>query len=131
MRVFLDANILFSASNSGSLTYETLFFLKDHVNLVTNLYALDEVERNIHKKYPQWINVFETWKADVEIVQNQTMALPVDLNEKDAPILSTAIKERCDYLITDDLKDFGHLYNTDVEGVEIVTMNRFLEIFNA
>ena len=98
MKVFLDANILFSASFPKSLLADFLSGLERHAVLLTNAYAKTEAERNI----------------------------AVELAEKDRPILCGAIAAHADYLLTGDKKDFGHLYGNTVRGVKIVSVQLLL-----
>ena len=43
------------------------------------------------------------------------------LPDKDLPILAAAIAARASALVTGDRRDFGHLYGTTIEGVEVLT----------
>jgi predicted nucleic acid-binding protein len=125
MRVFLDANILFSASFAESLLADFLGELKKHAVLLTNAYAKAEAERNVAAKMPTRLAACQV--ADtLELVPLQLFDLPVKLVEKDRPILCGAIAGRADYLLTGDKKDFGHLFGRTVRGVKIVTVQLLL-----
>ena len=50
MKVFLDANILFSGSDANSRIYKLLRIIQTHGKCVTNSYAIEEARRNIERK---------------------------------------------------------------------------------
>ena len=122
MRVFLDANILFSASFPNSHLADFLGKLQHHAALLTNAHAMAEAERNIAAKQPDRLAVHETFAASLERVPVQMFDLEVRLAEKDRPILCGAIAGKADFLLTGDKKDFGHLFGKTVHGVKIVTV---------
>jgi predicted nucleic acid-binding protein len=122
MRVFLDANILFSASFPNSHLADFLGELKHHAALLTNVHAMAEAERNIAAKQPGCLAAYETFAASLERVPVQMFDLDVRLAEKDRPILCGAIAGKADFLLTGDKKDFGHLFGKTVHGVKIVTV---------
>lgn len=45
----------------------------------------------------------------------------VEIRDKDKPILAGAIHAGCSHLVTGDKRDFGHLFDQNVQGVRIVT----------
>jgi predicted nucleic acid-binding protein len=127
MRVFLDANILFSGSFPNSLLAEFLDNLKDHAELVTNGHAKAEAERNLEAKMPKSLARFRKLIASLKLVPVQLNELTVPLAEKDQPILCGAIAGEADFLLTGDKKDFGHLFGTTVSVVRIVTVQLLVE----
>ncbi len=128
MRVFLDANVLFSASNSGSnLSRLIALLLKTH-DAVTSDLARDEARRNIALKRPAWSLEFERLMDRIEVVPSAAFMLSVKLAAQDVPILCAAIRAACQYLVTGDKKDFGHLYNQTVEGVTVISVLHLAEI---
>ncbi|GAG31199.1 unnamed protein product, partial [marine sediment metagenome] len=54
--------------------------------------------------------------------------LSVHLEEKDCPILCSAIQSKYDLLATGDRTHFGHLYGRTVEGVTIVSLRELAKI---
>jgi predicted nucleic acid-binding protein len=121
MKLFLDANILFSASYTESNLYRLLQFLKTKTTLVTSDYAHTEALRNLHAKRTQWLQGFSQVMEGVEIVTSVDAPVPAQINDKDRPILATAIKHRCDILLTGDKRDFGHLYGQKVEETTVLS----------
>ena len=128
MRAFLDANVLFSASNTGSNISRLLQRLIQQGEVVTSEYALEEAGRNIHLKRPNWAEAFALLVPSIEVVTSVQFALPVELSDKDVPILCAAIRSNCDLLLTGDKRDFGHLYGETVLGVSVVSLLRVAEL---
>jgi len=131
MRIFLDANILFSASFHKSHLAEFLAMLQDHADLLTNAYAKTEAARNIAAKQPKRLAAHEKFVASLELVAVQLFDTGVCLAEKDQPILCGAIAGGADFLLTGDKKDFGHLFGKTVRGVKIVSVQTLLAVLIA
>lgn len=121
MRVFLDANVLFSASKAASAISKMVELALEKNNLVTSDLALHEARTNLRLKRPSWVSGFERLLATIDTVPTTVFALPVTLDEKDVPLLCAAVHASCDYFVTGDRKDFGHLFGETVLGVKIVT----------
>ncbi|MDD5201275.1 MAG: hypothetical protein PHC88_15900 [Terrimicrobiaceae bacterium] len=126
MRVFLDANILFSASFPNRHLADFLDELHLHADLLTNAYARAEAGRNIAAKQPKRLAAHEKFAASLGLVPVQLFDLDVSLAAKDQPILCGAIAGKADFLLTGDKKDFGHLFGKTVCGVKIVTVQMLL-----
>ena len=121
MKLFLDANVLFSAANADSAIARFLHLLREKHSLVTSAYAYAEAERNIALKRPKWMEGFRHAMAGVTLVPDMPLRIDVTLADKDRPILGSAIASGCDYLLTGDKKDFGHLYGKAFGGVTVVS----------
>lgn len=126
MRVFLDANILFSASFPKSHLAEFLAELRNHAVLLTNAYAVAESERNIEAKQPGRAAAHRAFIASLELTPLRVFATGVTLAEKDVPILCGAIAGGADFLLTGDRRDFGRLFGATVHGVKIVNVQGLL-----
>ena len=131
MRVFLDANVLFSASNSGSNIARLIGLLTEQGTAVTSDLALEEARRNVQLKRPAWQTQFEWLVARVTVVSSVRFALPVELAEKAVPILCTAIRAGCQALATGDKRHFGRYYGQNVEGVRVVSLLQLAEMLTA
>ncbi|MES2662650.1 MAG: PIN domain-containing protein, partial [Pseudomonadota bacterium] len=102
MKIFLDANVLFSASNAQSNIYQFLqLLLRDH-QLITSPYAFEEARRNIELKRPAWLPTLEALKSQIILCANTPLLVEIALVDKDRPILGAAIGAQCDYLLTGD-----------------------------
>jgi predicted nucleic acid-binding protein len=127
LRLFLDANVLFSAGNAGSNIHRFLNLLRERHSLVTSGYAFCEAERNIHLKRPQWAEDFRRVMAGITLVADVPLTIDVTLADKDRAILGSAIASSSDYLLTGDKKDFGHLYGKNIGGVTVVSYTMLAE----
>jgi predicted nucleic acid-binding protein len=127
MRVFLDANILFSASLPKSHLALFLEGLGEYAELLSNVYACEEAERNLATKFPGSLPVFQKLCGVIELVPVGIFDSGVGLAEKDQPILCGAIAGQADYLLTGDKKDFGHLFGKSIGGVTVVSVELLLK----
>lgn len=121
MKCFLDANVLFSGSNEASQIHRLLNQAADGHQLITSDYAREEAIRNIRNKRESWENGFTRIMQSISIVPSIDQVLDEAIALKDRPILATAIAEQCDRLITGDKRDFGHLFQQQVQCVTILT----------
>lgn len=125
-RVFLDANVLFSAAWREGAGLLALWKRAD-VRLVTSGYAAEEARRNLDT--PHRRSRLEELLASVEIVAEAPGELlpgSVRLPAKDEPILRAALAAGATHLLTGDLRDFGHLLGRRLGGVRIQTPGEFL-----
>ena len=128
MRLFLDANILFSAAHRATGSVRIFFRLAaaGACELVSSSYAIDEARRNIARKYPERVPDLEALAASVVVCAEPTQdniawAGAQKLPPKDAPILAAAVQAGADVLVTGDQTDFGHLYRRTLRGTEILS----------
>ena len=117
MKLFLDANVIFSASNLCSQLNQLVRILKERHTVITSTYAQIEAIRNIRAKRPDWEPGYAQIMQGIEVIQSINRPLKIELATKDRPILATAITYKCDYLITGDKRDFGHLFDQTIDGV--------------
>lgn len=122
MRVFLDANVLFSASKVGSNIAQLVDWLLAESTAVTSDLAREEARRNLAMKREDWLAAFEQLMQKVEEVPSALLDLPVNLDEKDRPLLCAAIRATCTHFATGDRQDFGHLFGKTVEQVQVVDL---------
>jgi uncharacterized protein len=120
MLIFLDANILFSAANKNSNIHRLLLLASKQASLLVSPHVLEEAERNLAQKRPNWQGTFQELMDHISTVPDAMLREPVKLATHDHPVLGAAIAADCDYLVTGDKRDFGHLYNKTVGGVKIV-----------
>ena len=121
MRIFLDANILFSATQPHSRMRAFLEVLFDRADCLTNAYAVEEARRNLELKFPEGLKALERLTRQCEIVSQLVTGLDVELPLKDMPILGGAIAGHATHLLTGDEKDFGKFWGKMVQGVKIVS----------
>lgn len=124
MRVFLDANILFSASQSDGAVRQLLHLLLDsgHEGWVDD-YVVIEARRNLAAKKPDALIVLEALLKRLSISPAQApgpeLKLVNWLPEKDRTVLAAALRLRCDTLVTGDRTHFGPGYGKVFGGVTI------------
>jgi predicted nucleic acid-binding protein len=135
VRLFLDANILFSAAHSAEGRARGLFSLatKGFCTLATSEHAVNEARRNLMVKFPSAAAEFEWLLDQVEGVSEGGPGLVAwaeshGLPENDAPILAAAAAADTDILVTGDRRHFGHLYGKTVGGIRIVTLREALKL---
>lgn len=122
MRIFLDANILFSASLDGSATQLLLdVALKYSNECITCPHALDEAKRNIETKRPQQSSGLKKIIESISVSNAFYTDLSINLPQQDVPILAGAIGSKCTHLWTSDKKHFGVFYGKSIHGVQIVS----------
>ncbi|MBK8118254.1 MAG: DNA-binding protein [Sulfuritalea sp.] len=131
MRIFLDANILFTAAHNpnGKAALVIELGRAGIWRLATSLYAAEEARRNIARKFPASLDRLETLLGDLGLVADAPdIPCPAGLAEKDRPILRAALGCRADVLLTGDLRDFGLLMNAPEKtgGLLIQTVAAFL-----
>ena len=126
-RVFLDANVLFSASYRDDSRLLQLWKLAD-VELVTSALAAGEALRNLETELQR--ERLNSLLASVTIVpepaSNSALPSSVALPAKDAPILLAAIQAQATHLLTGDKRHFGLLYGQVIDGVLIQRPSQFL-----
>lgn len=124
MRIFLDANILFSAAKSADAVRELLGRARAAGHrLCADAYVVAEARRNLSTKEGAAIEALEGLLGVLEVSPHTSAALPPEvkvlLPEKDQPVLAAAGTMGCDALVTGDRTHFGALYGTVVLGVSI------------
>jgi len=127
MRIFLDANILFSAARPDSRMRAFLEVLSKQADFLTNAYAVEETRRNLELKSPNGLKSLEQLVRRCEMVSQLTADLEVELPLKDRPILGAAIAGHATHLLTGDERDFGKFWGKAVRGVKIVSPRMLAE----
>ena len=137
MRIFLDANILFSAAKSDGAVRQLLHRLiqTQHI-LVADSYVQAEAQRNIAAKADaQAVHELNALlgKVNVSAVQfaqssPALQAATLWLPEKDRPVLLAAMVLACDVLVTGDSTHFGADYGKRFGGVAVLSPRQLAEL---
>ena len=121
MRVFLDANILFSGAHPTSRMSAFLGVLFREATCLTNGHAIEEARRNLALKSASALDGLESLVRRCEHVHELTTDLPVRIEPKDIPILGGVIAGGATHLLTGDERHFGRYFGKTVAGVKIVS----------
>jgi predicted nucleic acid-binding protein len=125
-RVFLDANVLFSAAYSPDSALLRLWQVRD-AELITSAYAVHEVMANMAGDQMQG-RLGEPLSAVQIVPEAPHVALPaaIGLPAADRPILQAAIAVGAAYLLTGDKAHFGRYYRRALHGVRVLPPAEYL-----
>ncbi|CAN5651397.1 PIN domain-containing protein [soil metagenome] len=120
-RLFLDANVLFSAAYCEGAGVAALWSIKT-VSLFTSSYAIEEARRNLPNREQQ--ERLERLAKGFQTVHAASVYDPlrndIELPAKDRPILSGALTAECTHLITGDIRHFGRYFGKRLLGIHIL-----------
>ncbi len=125
-RLFLDANVLFSAAYRADAGLAQLWKLTGAI-LCSSRYALAEARVNLTEdaqrrrlaKLARHVRLFDA--APRELPSGLILA------EKDVPILLAAIEAKATHLITGDVRHFGPCFGKRIEGVLVLPPGDYLK----
>ena len=121
MKIFLDANILFSAGDRDSATRRLVDIAAGRATLTTSLHAWEEARRNIEIKRPHLAAGLESLRPQIRLTRSYRLPEDIEVAEKDKPVMAGAIGASCDVLWTSDRRHFGRYYGRTIHGVEILS----------
>ena len=127
MRIFVDANVLFSAARSAGAIRTLLQMLQSTGHaLAADAYVVAEARRNLEAKAgADALAYLEDLLGHIEVRQvsyadgAQEESLVRWLPEKDRPVLLAAMAMQCDVLLTGDRTHFGAGYGKTFAGVTV------------
>lgn len=124
MRIFFDANVLFSAAKSDGAVRRLLGLLVDAGHECwADSYVVEEARRNLVAKAPSGAPVLDTLLARMHVAAAQSHPAALEATfafpEKDRPVLAAAIRLKCEALVTGDRTHFGAFYGKTLAGVTI------------
>ena len=114
MRVFLDANVIFTAAHNpgGKAAFVIELGAAGNFLLFTSDAALVEAKRNLASKYPGSDPFLATLTGGITPVTADLFApFPDGLPTKDAVIFQAAMTCQATHFLTGDLRHFGGLTN--------------------
>lgn len=124
-RVFLDANVLFSAAHKPNARLLELWKLKS-VSLRSSRYALEEARVNLSTDDQQARLTKLAEALTLRDAGEANIPPGIDLPEKVLPILQAAIEGHANYLLTGDVRHFGPYFGRQVGGVKILRPAQYL-----
>ena len=129
-RLFLDANILFSAAYSTATRLRLIWALTD-VELVSSPFAVQEAQINLALARPSQLPDLLQLLGAITVIPDPPVGamLPagIQLSDKDRPILLSAINGQTTHLLTGDLKHFGRYFGQRIAGVLIQRPAAYLQ----
>ena len=124
-RLFLDANVLFSAAYSANAGLLQFWKLKN-VALCSSRYALEEAAINLAEDVQR--RRLEKLSAAIQFFEPISRSLPqgLALPDKDARILLAAVAAQATHLITGDVRHFGRYFGKRIEGLLVLPPGDYL-----
>lgn len=134
LKVFADTNVWFSALY-GSSNCEKLLrgHLEHKISLVISQQILRELVRNIQKKIPLVIPIFERifMSCPPEIVSDPdkiNSKIKKFIDPKDQPIFASALLAKVNVFVTGNIKDFNIKELEKLTGIKILAPKEAGEI---
>jgi len=126
-RLFLDANVLFSAAYRPDAGLRRLWSLR-HAELCSSHYAVEEAKFNLSEENQR--RRLSILVSKLSLFDPPLGALPagITLPEKDVPILLAAIATRATHLLTGDLQHFGPYLGKRVAGILVLLPGEYLRL---
>lgn len=131
MRLFLDANVIFSAALGGE-SFTQLWSLRTdgRVTFCTSPQCVDEARRNLTLKKPHALARLEAVFLDVELVDPPLAPLPWadgKLPEDDASVVAAAVGCGANVLLTGNTRHFGWMMTRDDLPIRVRTVRAWLD----
>jgi hypothetical protein len=131
VKLFLDANVLFTAAHNpfGKAAFVIELAREGSWEVTTSQFAIEEARRNLEIKFPRSVESLDGLLEHVEVADAFVdEPCPIDLPEKDRPIFLSASRAACTHLLTGDRKHFGRFFNDSrkTAGIVIQTVADFL-----
>jgi putative PIN family toxin of toxin-antitoxin system len=136
-RAFFDANVVFSAvlSSRGVPRELLLLAVRDAIQVVISQQIVEEIERNLSKKYPELLDLFPSLltEAGIEVIEDASQCTVEEVMEyvpypPDAAVLAAALEAQVDCFVTGDKKHFlSKPQIEDQAGLSILSPRQFLQ----
>ena len=132
MRLFLDANVLFTAAHNPNGKAALIIELggQGHWMLATSTYAAEEARRNLERKFPDALQDLVALLEVIRLAEHRPeLWFPAGLARKDRPIFQAAVAWNATHLLTGDIRDFGRFMDRPetTSGIVVQTVAAFLD----
>ena len=132
LRIFLDANILFTAAYSPDGLSALLFELRRRKILVllTSEHALEEARVNLQIKKATALDVLSSMTELLELIHAPARSpVLLDLPEDDLLIFAAAVAASASHLLSGDRKHFARYFNKPDRtcGIRIQSVRQFFD----
>jgi predicted nucleic acid-binding protein len=124
-RLFLDANVLFSAAYRSDAGLLQLWKLRDVV-LCSSHYAVEEARINLAEESQRTRLTHLSRTISLFGAAQRDLPPSVSLPEKDMPIMLAAIEARATHLLTGDVRHFGPYFGTKIAGILVLLPGEYL-----
>jgi len=126
-RLFLDANVLFSAAYRRDAGLLQLWRLSN-MTLCSSRYALEEARINLVEQSQR--TRLDKLSENLQLFDAAQRDLPrgISLPEKDVPILLAAIEARATHLLTGDIRHFGQYLGKTIAGIAVLLPGEYLRL---
>jgi predicted nucleic acid-binding protein len=124
-RVFLDANVLFSAAYRGDSGLLKLWSTRE-LQLCSSHYALEEARSNLTE--PDQKQRLAKLSEKLALYDAAAQQLPRDIHLplKDTPIFLGALEAKATHLLTGDIRHFGPYLGKKIAGILIMLPGEYL-----
>lgn len=124
-RLFLDANVLFSAAYRADSGLLKLWRLEE-VELCSSRYAVEEARINLEDEIKR--QRLTRLCRSLLLFESADRVLPsaITMPDKDAPILLAAMEAQATHLLTGDIRHFGRYIGKRIEGILVLTPADYL-----
>jgi hypothetical protein len=123
-RVFLDANVLFSAAYKANAGLVRLWKLPNFV-LFSSSYALEEARANFEEEDQN--ARLNRLSASLQLFEAGNRQLPAGiLLPENTPILLAAIAAGATHLLTGDIHHFGTYFGRKIAGIEVALPGTYM-----
>jgi predicted nucleic acid-binding protein len=129
-RVFLDANVLFSAALGGesfSMLWDAL--RREVISVCTSPQCVEEARRNVAKKRPAATARLEATLIEVELTSAPAALVPWSaekLPEDDGWVLAGAVEAQATVLLTGNTRHFGWMMDRTDLPIRVFTVRAYL-----
>lgn len=140
MLVTLDTNVLYQAlrSNSGASFYILSLIRNNKISLAVSIQVFNEYEEVL--KRPKSLSDLKLSKEDIEAILKFIAYIgkpyvtyflfrPNLIDENDNMFVELALTSNCDYLITNNVKDFTRKAELKFEDLSIITPADFVKMW--
>jgi uncharacterized protein len=126
-RLFLDANVLFSAAYRADAAVARLWALEG-VELATSAYAAEEAERNLRgrERKDRLGRLLDAMRVVSAGMLPEAVRAGIGLPEKDWPIVAGAVAAEATHFITGDVQHFGPYFGKRIAGILVLTPADYL-----
>jgi uncharacterized protein len=126
-RLFLDANVLFSAAYRLNAGLAQFWKLSD-ITLCSSRYAVEEARINLSETSQR--RRLDLLTSKLELIDALAAVWPAEVRipEKDRPIVLAAIEARATHLITGDLRHFGPYFDKKLHGIFVMTPSAYFKL---